>query len=124
MLTLDSSADLLATALRDASSRLARSGIDTARLDAELLMAEAAQVSRAELAAQTARVDSAAIARFEAMVSRRERREPIAYIVGRREFFSLEFEVDRSVLIPRPETETLVQCALDVLSSRPGALVL
>jgi release factor glutamine methyltransferase len=124
MLARDSSTDLLAIALHDASSRLARSGIDTARLDAELLMAEAAKVSRAQLVAQTARVDSAVIARFEAMASRRERREPLAYIIGRREFFSLEFDVDSTVLIPRPETETLVRCALDFLSSRPAASVL
>jgi release factor glutamine methyltransferase len=120
---LDTSPDTPAVTLPEAISRLSRAGIKTARLDAELLMAEAAGVSRAELLSAGPRIDSAAQRWFERMVAQRERREPLAYIVGRREFFSLEFMVDAAVLIPRPETETLVQCALDFLSSRRGATV-
>jgi release factor glutamine methyltransferase len=114
----------LAAALQDAAARLARAGIETARLDAEVLMAEAAGVARTALAAGAARPDAGALARFEAMVARRAAREPLAYVVGHREFFSLDFEVNPAVLIPRPETETVVECALDFLSGRAEASVL
>ena len=58
--------------------------------------------------------------RFESLVSRRSRAEPVAYITGSREFWSLDFRVTPAVLIPRPETEHLVETVLDVLASRPG----
>ena len=106
------------TAIAAASARLARAGIESARLDAELLMSGAASVSRATLIAGGAEIDAAAAERFERMVTRREAREPLAYIVGHREFFSLEFEVRPGVLIPRPETETVVEAALDFLRER------
>lgn len=57
-------------------------------------------------------------------MARRAAREPVAYILGRREFYSLEFEVDREVLIPRPHTETVVEVALEFISEHPGARVL
>src|SRR5216684_3414776 len=111
-------------AIADASARLARAGVESARLDAELLMAAAAGVSRATLIAGGAEIDTAAAERFERMVARREAREPLAYIVGHREFFSLEFEVCPGVLVPRPETETLVETALDFLNGRLSATIL
>jgi release factor glutamine methyltransferase len=114
----------LAVVLHAAAARLARAGIETARLDAEVLMAEAAGGTRAALITEAAHPDATALARFEAMVARRAAREPLAYIVGHREFFSLDFEVSPAVLIPRPETETLVECALDYLAARPQATVL
>jgi release factor glutamine methyltransferase len=107
-----------AAAIVAASARLARAGVESARLDAELLMAAAAGISRATLIAGGAEIDAAAAERFERMVTRREAREPLAYIVGHREFFSLEFEVRPGVLIPRPETETVVEAALDFLRER------
>ncbi len=113
-----------AAALGQAAERLARAGIDSARLDAEVLMAEAAGVTRAAIAAGAAHPDAAGLARFEAMVARRAAHEPLAYIVGHREFFSLEFEVTPAVLVPRPETETLVECALNYLAGRREARVL
>lgn len=114
----------IAAALDAAAARLARAGIESARLDAEVLMVEAAGTTRAALIAGAAHPDASALARFEAMVARRVAHEPLAYIVGHREFFSLEFEVTPAVLIPRPETETLVECALDYLATRPAAIVL
>ncbi len=107
-----------AAMLAAASARLARIGIDSARLDAELLMAAAAGISRAAIVAGIGEIDTAASERFERMVARRESREPLAYIVGRREFFSLELAVRPGVLIPRPETETVVEAALDFLRAR------
>jgi release factor glutamine methyltransferase len=114
----------VAAAIAGASARLARAGVESARLDAELLMAAAAGVSRAILIAGGTEIDAASLERFELMVARREEREPLAYIVGRREFFSLEFAVRPDVLIPRPETETVVEAALDFLRRRPAATVL
>ncbi len=119
-----------AAAIAAASARLARAGVGSARLDAELLMAAALGVSRAAVdsggaeVTGAAQIDAAALERFERMVARREAREPLAYIVGRREFFSLEFAVRPGVLIPRPETETVVEAALDFLRGRPNATVL
>ncbi len=113
-----------AAAVAAAVRRLARAGAASARLDAELLMAAAAHTSRAALVAGSARVDQPALERFERMLARREAREPLAYIVGQREFFSLDFAVCPGVLIPRPETETVVEAALDFLNARSSATVL
>ena len=105
--------------LRAATERLAAAGCDTPRLDAELLLAEALGVERGRLPLQDA-VPAAAAARFQELVARREAREPVAYILGRRAFRDLELHVDRRVLIPRPETELLVEAGLDL---PPGARV-
>lgn len=110
-------------ALVAAARRLERAGAASARLDAELLMAAAARISRATLLAGAARLDRLALKRFERMLARRAAREPLAYIVGHREFFSLDLTVCPGVLIPRPETETLVEAALDFLDGRPDATV-
>jgi release factor glutamine methyltransferase len=110
--------------LADAESALVQSGVDSARLDAELLMAATCAVERATLLAGTVRLTQAQSESFAAMLARRAAREPLAYIVRRREFFSLEFEVTRAVMIPRPETETLVETALEFLGQRAEAHVL
>jgi release factor glutamine methyltransferase len=92
---------------------LATAGCDTPRLDAELLLAEVLGVGRerlvidrSELLAESARE------RFESLLARRQAREPVAYILGRRDFRHLTLHVDRRVLIPRPETELLVEVGL------------
>lgn len=113
-----------ALAIAAASERLRRAGVKSARLDAELLMAAVTGRSRAALIAGAAQIEADALERFESMVARRAAREPLAYIVGRREFFSMEFAVRPGVLIPRPETETVVEAALDFLRGRPTATVL
>jgi len=113
-----------AAALAAATWRLARAAIESARLDAELLMAAAARSSRAAVIIDAAEIDATVLERFERMVARREAREPLAYIVGHREFFSLEFEVCPGLLVPRPETETLVETALDFLNGRLSATIL
>jgi release factor glutamine methyltransferase len=90
-------------------------GVETPSLDAEVLLAEATGWDRAALAAGPEREVSPAAARiFGEMVRRRLRREPVAYIVGRKGFRHIELEVDRRVLIPRPETELLVELALEL----------
>jgi release factor glutamine methyltransferase len=103
---------------------LAAAAIDTARLDAEVLLAHACGVSRGSLMAGLANVDADAANKFRHMIARRALREPLAYIIGRKEFFSLDFEVTPRVLIPRPETETLVEAALEFLATRHQARVL
>jgi release factor glutamine methyltransferase len=110
--------------LEDATIRLSAAGVDSARLDAELLLAFAANVTREQIFSESIRVNEALRERFEELVSSRVSRTPLAYIVGRREFYSLQFNLSLEVLIPRPETETVVEAALDSLSMRSAAKVL
>ncbi|HWD85845.1 MAG TPA: peptide chain release factor N(5)-glutamine methyltransferase [Solirubrobacteraceae bacterium] len=98
------------------AAALAEAGCDTPRLDAELLLAEALGVSRAALVTGSRDpVDSEAHSRFEELLARRVDREPVAYILGRREFRRLTLAVDRRVLIPRPESELLVEVAVELV---------
>ena len=86
---------------------------DSPRLDAELLLAHALAVPRSRLRTDPGtQPPAAAVERFEAWIVRRAAGEPLAYLVGEREFWSLALEVDPTVLVPRPETETLVAAAL------------
>jgi release factor glutamine methyltransferase len=92
---------------------LAAAGCDTPRLDAELLLAEVLGVGRERLVLDRERVLPAeSWSRYRALVARREGREPVAYILGRKEFRRITLWVDSRVLIPRPETELLVEAAL------------
>ncbi len=91
-------------------------GAEQARLDAEILLAEALQCQRIDLYTRfNEEPDEAARGEFRDWVARHAEGEPVAYLVGHREFFSLKFEVNSSVLIPRPETEHLVTEALDAI---------
>jgi release factor glutamine methyltransferase len=102
-------------ALDSATDALRAAGVEDPRLDAELLLAEAAGWSRAALVADpAAEVPPAVGRRFGEWVRRRLRREPVAYVLGRKGFRNLELAVDSRVLIPRPETELLVELALEV----------
>jgi release factor glutamine methyltransferase len=106
-------------ALGGAVDALAAAGVEDPRLDAEVLLAEATGWDRAGLAANPdAGVPPPAGRRFGEMVRRRLRREPVAYILGRKGFRHLELAVDRRVLIPRPETELLVELALELGARR------
>ncbi|HVO55474.1 MAG TPA: peptide chain release factor N(5)-glutamine methyltransferase [Solirubrobacterales bacterium] len=101
-------------ALGAAVDGLAAAGVDDPRLDAELLLGRAMGCGRAALAAQPAMEVPAPAARaFGEMVRRRLRREPVAYVLGSKGFRNIELAVDRRVLIPRPETELLVEVALE-----------
>ena len=94
---------------------LEQCGCDSPRLDAELLLAHALGLSRARLLAQFDRALSPAeLARYRQLIERRRAHEPVAYIVGYQEFYGLDFYVDRRVLIPRPETELLVEKAIEL----------
>ncbi len=99
--------------LAGARARLSAAVADSPRLDAELLLAEALGVPRERLLLDPpGAVEPLVASRFEALVARREAREPIAYILGRKEFRRISLVVDRRVLIPRPETELLVEVGL------------
>jgi release factor glutamine methyltransferase len=106
-------------ALGGAVDALAAAGVETPRLDAEVLLAEATGWDRARLVADPeAGIPPGAGRRFGEMVRRRLRREPVAYILGRKGFRSIELAVDRRVLVPRPETELLLELALELQPRR------
>ncbi|MCO6450863.1 MAG: peptide chain release factor N(5)-glutamine methyltransferase [Caldilineales bacterium] len=106
--------------LRNAIAALQAAGVDSPRLDAELLLAHALNQSRAFVIAHPdSPLSVEQQTHFGRLLARRITREPLAYITGRRWFFGLEFEVTPAVLTPRPETEMLVEAALDWLGSRP-----
>ncbi|MCP5395482.1 MAG: peptide chain release factor N(5)-glutamine methyltransferase [Sphingomonadaceae bacterium] len=100
----------IANALRDATERLSATS-DTARLDAELLMAHALGVSRSDLLLRHMR--DAEPEGFAALVERRAGHEPVAYITGEQEFYGHSFRVTPAVLIPRGDSEVLVEAALE-----------
>ncbi|HEX4387308.1 MAG TPA: hypothetical protein VH109_01635, partial [Steroidobacteraceae bacterium] len=110
---------LLAEAMRRLG-RAQEASPASAALDARVLLASVLTVPRSRLdAAPEEPVDAAAAERFAALIERRLRGEPVAYLTGRREFWSLELRVTPDVLIPRPETELLVERALAL--GPPGA---
>jgi release factor glutamine methyltransferase len=111
----------VAAALRDAAARLA-SASDTPRLDAEVLMAHALGTERELLLLSSMESDTPVT--FAALVERRALGEPIAYIAGRRAFWTVELEVGPGVLIPRPDSETLMEAAVAHFGSQGPARVL
>jgi release factor glutamine methyltransferase len=92
--------------LRAAAARLGAAGIDEPMREARLLAREAKDASA-----------------FDAFIARREKREPVAYILGRKEFWSLEIEVTPAVLIPRPDSETLIETALKEYKAPPARIL-
>ena len=112
----------IAAAVDRGRARLTAVGIEAAGLEACVLFEHASGLDRAALLARGREpVEPEAARRYERLLDERSRRIPLAYITGEREFWSLRLRVDRRVLVPRPETETLVEAALDRLS--PGARV-
>lgn len=101
------------------TGHLKKHGSDTPRLDAEVLLAHARGCQRIRLYTDyDEELSDAVRATMRELVQRRAQAEPVAYLVGRREFFSLSFHVSKDVLIPRPDTETLVLEAIDRLKGR------
>ncbi|MEM7703044.1 MAG: peptide chain release factor N(5)-glutamine methyltransferase [Pseudomonadota bacterium] len=105
-------------AIRDAARELSATS-DTARLDAELLMAHAIGVSRSDMLVHQMRED--APAEFFRFMGRRARHEPVAYITGEQEFYGRRFRVTPDTLIPRSDSETLVEAALELLGDEPSS---
>ena len=105
-------------ALRRGAERLAAAGVEGTRLEARLLLAHAAGLSQAALLRDPAREVSAPA--YDALLARRAAREPLAYILRHQEFWSLPFEVSPATLIPRPDSETLIEAALAHFPDRAG----
>lgn len=115
----DQSVVTVARALRTARARLAAAGVETPGLDAEVLLRHVLGWDRTQILTRPETellADDAA--RYEALLTERERGQPVAYLTGEREFMGLPFAVGPGVLVPRPETEILVEWAADWL--RPG----
>lgn len=106
--------DTVAAAIRAAAVRLATTS-DTARLDAELLMAHSLRMTRSAMLLQAMRDDPPAA--FSELVERRARHEPVAHILGCQEFFGLDLSVTPDTLIPRTDSETIVEAALEAAPS-------
>lgn len=111
----------VAEALREAAARLEATS-DTARLDAELLMAHVLEVSRSEMLLR--HMQDEVPDGFAAMVERRARHEPVAYITGQQEFYGLDLEVSPAVLIPRADSETVIEAARQAFAARAPARIL
>jgi len=110
--------------LRQAAERLvvgqAAEDLDDGVLQADLLFGEASGLDRAQVMAATEGTPEA-LAKFEVLLGRRLNHEPLAYILGRREFYGRTFEVGPGCLVPRPETEGLVEAALAAVREHPNA---
>ena len=101
--------------LKAASGHLQKHGSDSARLDAELLLARALGISRLDLYLQFDRpLSDVELSDYRNLTRRRARGEPVAYLVGHKEFMALDFEVTPAVLVPNPDTEVLVQRAVEI----------
>ena len=112
----------VAEALADAERRLAAAGVDTPRVDAELLVGHVLGLTRTQIYTDRSRtLDEAAL---EPLIRRRERREPLAYVLGEWGFRRLTLRTDERALVPRPETELVVERALALIADLPEPLVL
>ncbi len=99
--------------MASATRVLEASGIETARLDASLLLAHVLDISREQVLLELGReLNPEEAGKFNQLIERRLKNEPVAYITGKKEFWSLDFLVTRDTLIPRPDSETLVEAAL------------
>ena len=104
---------ILSDLIKQSAEKLKLSGADSPLLDAQVLAASALGIGRSQLLTRPdIELDPAEVKKIRRSVSRRGKGEPVAYITGRKEFYSLDFEVNRNVLIPRPETELLVDLSI------------
>lgn len=107
------------------AQRLRQVGLPSPQLDADIFLMEVLGLSRVELLTKDDRqLRPSELQAFEELLGRRQQGEPVAYLIGRKSFYGLEFEVGPGVLIPRPETELLVERALEFLQGRASSRVL
>ncbi|HEY9898209.1 MAG TPA: peptide chain release factor N(5)-glutamine methyltransferase [Pantanalinema sp.] len=121
------SAPTIGDALHRGSAHLREAGVGTGNIEAALLLSMATGLDRLGLINHMSRELSAGeLAEFEALINRRSTREPLQHITGKTEFMGLEFEVSPAVLVPRPDTEILVEAVLDLEEAegaREGVLI-
>lgn len=108
--------------MRQGAHRLREHGIETARLDARVLAMHVFALGESALMTSTGGVGVAKAAQYQACVERRLQGEPISHIIGRREFWSLDFRVDSSTLAPRPDSESLIAGALRYFTDKDTPL--
>lgn len=108
--------------MRDTAVTLTAAGIDNARFEARLLLSRASGLTIEQLVARgTDEVPAAVVETARSLTARRVRREPMAYILGEREFWGLPFKVSPAVLVPRPDSETLIEAVLSLMPDRARA---
>ena len=111
-------------AIRDAVRRLGQAGVKSPQVDVEWLLADLLSCNRSEIPLHAqADLPAEDLDRFSRSVERRTRREPLQHILGTANFFGYDFQVSAEVLIPRPETEVLVELALEFLVHLPNPSV-
>lgn len=111
--------------LKKTTNKFRAAGIDSPALDAELLLMHVLHIDRISLITHKEKIVRASTARrFRTLVARRLKREPIAYILGTRWFYETEFKVNRHTLIPRPETETLIECVIEKMKTSSAAPII
>ncbi len=109
--------------LEATTNKLSTSGIESARLDSLILLEHVLDVPRESLLAQPEfKLSNDSVVNLKALVNRRASQEPVAYLTGYKEFYGLEFEVNKNVLVPRPETEKMVEYILG--SAKPKSMIL
>ena len=115
---------ILGEVLRQATQTLSSQNIEEPRLEAELLLRHALGISQVQLYLRLdEEISSQDVAAFTALLERRLRHEPIAYVIEHKEFFGIDFYVDYRVLIPRPESELLVEQAIELGKGHPSLLI-
>jgi len=114
----------LQTLLNEATLKLREAGVDNPRLDARILLAQAMGRPSQHALDPASQLDTGQRASFERLIRRRAMREPLAYIVGHKEFWSIDFDVGPGVLVPRPESETIIEELTRLVPDRNTALEL
>ena len=125
IVTASSVVVLLRQSLRNTERRLLRAGIGDSRIEADLIWMTALEIDRAELFARgSEQVSTPQAQRAEELVLRRLNHEPAAYLMGHREFYGVDLVVGPGALIPRPDTETLVEEAIRIAARKPHDLII
>jgi release factor glutamine methyltransferase len=104
-------------ALAEGRARLAQTETESAALDAALLLSRVLKTGREKLYRDSAEISPEDLSRFRGYLERRRSGECVAYITGHKEFYGLDFYVNKTVLVPRPDTETLVEAALEEIAA-------
>ncbi|HJM83034.1 MAG TPA: peptide chain release factor N(5)-glutamine methyltransferase [Nitrospinota bacterium] len=116
---------LIREALVDATRRLVKAGVGSPALDAQILLSHAMGINKCTMLARSnEKLNEKESINIDHFITRREKREPVAYITGKKEFFSINFTVDKRALIPRPETELLVSAAMESFDTNDPIAVL